>query len=376
MTRKKIAFIKKGVFSHTNTSVGHLLVKYFPEYEVEFIDVGDLVNAHRGIVFKNYFDILRLYSWDLLTRKRVVWDCFYHTDYMFRKVKELVTDHLRKNASQYAFTFQTQSLYDGSIDGLPHFIYTDHTNLANLSYSGFGDARVFPKWNRLETTVYDRATKIFTMSNHVRRSLIEQYHCPPDKVSCVFAGCNIELKPMPPQNDDYRNKHILFVGVEWERKGGPLLLEAFQRVLKKHPDARLTIVGTSPEVHLPNVKVVGRVSLNEVRSHYPQASIFCLPTRLEPFGIVFIEAMLYKIPVVAPNMGALPDFIQNGQSGLLVTPNNVDALATALIDLLDHPERCRALGENGYTAVKDRYTWDAVGERLKESITASLNQHS
>jgi glycosyltransferase involved in cell wall biosynthesis len=370
--RKKIAFIKKGAFSYTNLSVGQLLARCFPEYEIEPIDVAELLVANRRNRWRNYLSMVLTYTPDLISRRRRIWDCYFHTPFAFNAIKKAVQAKVGRNPSQYAFTFQTQSLWDGSVPGVPHFVYTDHTNLANLLYNGFGDSKVFPSWTRLEQRIYDNATAMFTMSQHVKKSLIDQYHCPAEKISCVGAGCNVDYQSTPLQNDNYRNKHILFVGVEWERKGGPLLVEAFKKVLKKHPDARLTIVGSNPELNVPNCNVVGTVSINQVRQFYPQASIFCLPTRVEPFGIVFIEAMLYRIPVVAPNLGALPDFVTHNESGMLVQPNNVEALANALIHLLDHPEICQKMGEAGHLAVRDNYTWETVGQRIQSVIKPFL----
>jgi glycosyltransferase involved in cell wall biosynthesis len=225
----------------------------------------------------------------------------------------------------------------------------------------------------MEENIYRKATRVFTMSSHVSQSLIEHYHCPAEKVVCILAGANAEIDCGPLLNDNYRNKNILFVGNEWERKGGPLLVEAFKRVLKKHPDARLTIVGVSPEIGMPNCDVVGRVPRDQVHCYFRKASIFCLPTRVEPFGVVFVESMSYKIPVVAPNIGALPDLIEDGRNGRLVQPNDANSLTDALIALLDDPEKCRLFGEKGSEVVKGRYTWDAVGVRPKESIIGCLN---
>jgi glycosyltransferase involved in cell wall biosynthesis len=147
-------------------------------------------------------------------------------------------------------------------------------------------------------------------------------------------------------------------------------------VLQVHPDARLTIVGCTPQVDLPNCQVVGRVPVAEVSQYYRQASIFCLPTRLEPFGIVFIEALNHKLPVVATDVGAIPDFVTSGHNGYLVKPDQVEPLAQALIDLVGDPDKCRLFGERGYRIAMDRYTWDSVGARMKEAIIATTGQVS
>ncbi len=164
------------------------------------------------------------------------------------------------------------------------------------------------------------------------------------------------------------------MGVAWERKGGPDLVEAFRAVLEKHPDASLTIVGCTPKLDLPNVQTVDKLPLAEMPPYYQRASVFCLPTRLEPFGIVFVEAMAYGLPLVAPNTGAVPDFLEDGRNGYMVAPRDVPALTRALTALLDDPQQCRAFGKVGYQLAHERYTWEKVGQRMKAHILPFLKQ--
>ncbi|HXW01002.1 MAG TPA: glycosyltransferase family 4 protein, partial [Anaerolineae bacterium] len=207
----------------------------------------------------------------------------------------------------------------------------------------------------------------------ITRSLLEQYDCPPERVVCVYAGSNVETSRADKlDNQGYSNKNILFVGLDWERKGGPVLVEAFRKVLEIDPEASLTIVGCTPQVELPNCKVVGRVSLQEVGAYYRQASVFCLPTILEPFGIVFVEALSYRLPIVATDVGAIPDFVINGVNGYLVRPAQVEPLAECLIELIGNPDKCRTFGECGWVIATERYTWDKVGEKMRENISAVL----
>jgi glycosyltransferase involved in cell wall biosynthesis len=110
-----------------------------------------------------------------------------------------------------------------------------------------------------------------------------------------------------------------------------------------------------------------------VEKYYCRASIFCLPTRLEPFGIVFLEAFAHKLPVVATRIGAIPDFVIPGESGYLVEPGEIDGLAQALNQLLGDPEKCRTWGRKGYEIVQENYTWEKVGQRLHETISMALS---
>ena len=135
----------------------------------------------------------------------------------------------------------------------------------------------------------------------------------------MYSGGNAPLPPGPPAFDEarYAAKRILFVGLRWEVKGGPQLVEAFRRVLEVHPDATLTIVGCSPAVHVPNCQVVGVVPAEELPAYYQQASLFCVPSIRDAFGSAFIEALSYGLPVVTSDFGAMPEFVREGVTGYL-----------------------------------------------------------
>jgi glycosyltransferase involved in cell wall biosynthesis len=371
---RKIAYIKRGLFSYSNHRTGEQLRRHFPEFEVEEIDVvNDLLRKHKAIILINVLCIFLQYWRELLSRRQTVRLCFYRTPYIFRKIRELVRQRLKPHLSEYAFSIQTQSLYDASVASLPHFVYTDHTHLTNLQYPGFPRAELFSrKWIDLEQEIYRNAKHVFVMSEHVRRSLIDQYGCDPADSTCVYAGSNIDPTPVPLQNDNYQNQTVVFVGVDWERKGGRTLVKAFKQVLETLPKARLVIIGSSPSVRHAQIEVVGRASHEEVKARLIKASVFCLPTRVEPFGIAVVEAFFHKLPVITTTIGAMPDLVRAGESGLLVPPDDPSALAAALIELLRDPAKCRRFGERGNEVVLSRYSWNEVGRKLRAGIDASL----
>lgn len=374
-TTKKIAFIRKGLVPIASQHVAHVLGQSFPDAEIKTVDVTNLLASHKEILLANLIVTLRYYGLQIFGGKKKLKEAFFRTPYIFHQIKGLLQQQLA--GQPYLFTFQMQSLFDASQKDIPHFIYTDHTNLANLYYTGLSRNKLYANaWLELERAIYNNATLIFTRSHHITQSLVEQYRRPAGQVVCVYAGSNTPVQAASSGPEDYGSKHILFVGIDWERKGGPVLVEAFKKVLQVYPDARLTIVGCTPQVDLPNCQVIGRVPVTEVSQYYRQASIFCLPTRLEPFGIAFIEALNHKLPVVATDVGAIPDFVTSGHNGYLVKPDQVEPLAQALIDLVGNPDKCRLFGERGYRIAMDRYTWDSVGARMKEAITATIGQVS
>jgi glycosyltransferase involved in cell wall biosynthesis len=277
---------------------------------------------------------------------------------------------------QYAFSFQIQSLYDTSVPGLPNYIYTDHTHLSNLASHYFDRALLRSKaWRALERAAYHNATCVFTRSHNISRDLMEQYELPPHQVLCVYAGANADMSSgLPPRSAADANRRVLFVGQDWERKGGPVLARAFAEVLRTVPDAQLLIIGAQPQLRLDNCTVLGPQPLQRVSQCYAEAALFCLPTLLEPFGISVLEAMAHHLPVITTRIGAMPEIVLEGTSGLLVDPGDAKQLATALVQLLTDPLRRQRMGEAGFRHLQSRYTWEAVGARIRQRILSDLGE--
>ena len=371
--RKHIAFIRPKAWPLANRIVAGVIQEQFPDYKVEVIDISTLIRKRPDIILVNSIATALLYGKDITQRRKKFRIAFWRTPYIFRRVRQLVRNIITKG--NYAFSFQMQSLFDTSTPGIPHFIYTDHTHLENLNYAANRNNLFSPKWIALEKEVYQNASITFVRSTNVRRSVMEDYSQPADKVVCVYAGSNAMVSEVKQRNSDYTKPNVLFVGLDWQRKGGPDLVEAFQRVRERCPTAHLTILGARPEIHIPNCEVVGPVKPEDLNSYYQQASVFCLPTHLEPFGIVFIEAMTAHLPIVATRLGAIPDFVEEGKNGLLVEPGDVQGLAEALLKFLENPQLCRSFGEYSYQLTKERYSWSAVGEKFRQNILDVLSHN-
>ncbi|MEA3150793.1 MAG: glycogen synthase [Gammaproteobacteria bacterium] len=371
MPKDTIAFIS--TYAHpSRDSVESTVREAFPEYQVENIVLNDVVKAHFGWALPNAAYVASEFGAKIFRKQLTLRDGYFRTTYLFRKIRDAMPSVV--DPARHVFSFQTQSLYDTRVPGVPHYLYTDHTHLSNLE-SAYFDRRQLksPRWMALERTIYENAHCVFTRSHNVSADLVRHYGIAPERVICAYAGANVKVPAdFELANDGYANQRILFVGADWERKGGPVLIEAFRDVLRVFPGAHLTIVGAKPELSVPNCTVLGNVPIGELSAHYARSSLFCVPTRLEPFGIAFLEAMLHKLPVVATTEGALPDMVQDGVTGRLVAPGDAPQLAAALIDVLRDPVRCRQLGEAGYKLARERYTWDAVGKRMRAAILRGI----
>ena len=365
---RTFAFIKTGEFSHINRQVLAQLQARFPDLEARVIDLGELPVIRKTDIPRLVIAVAREFGLSACAGNARLRRHIGKTPYLFHRRRAALLECMSK--SSFAFTFQTQSLFDASIPGTPHFIYTDHTHLENLKYPAATAATpLSDNWVEVETSAYHNARMVFTMSDNIARSLIEQYGCSPQRIECVYAGSNVSAEVTESLDGTrFTAKNILFVGVDWERKGGPALLEAFRVLRRKHKEATLTIVGCAPEVSEEGVRIVGRVPLAEVSHHYRSASVFCLPTLNEPFGLVFLEAFAYGLPIVSTRLGAIPEIVSEGKSGHLVKPQSVGELVHALDGLLSDPERCARFGLYGRKWVTQRYSWDETGRRLASHI--------
>lgn len=314
---------------------------------------------------------------------RTTWSARYHSGaavYAIRSAK--ARRAARKLPPQGAVLQNGATFSPGSLGGRSLFFYCDGNaafaarGRPYSSVSGMSEVALQRVIDR-ERRLYERATAVFTFSEALRRSFIDDFGLSPERVVTVYGGSNL---PLVPQNDVLEHSRlgpptILFVGRAFERKGGPDLLEAFSLVRSSIPDARLIIAGASPEIAVgrEGVEVVGYVdptrtgpgSLNEL---YSRADIFCLPSRYEPFGVVFVEAMLHGVPCVGSRAWAMPEIITENKTGWLAPPGAVEQLAAILIHAFRDRQQLRSMGARGRADALSRFTWARVAQTMMSSI--------
>ena len=230
--------------------------------------------------------------------------------------------------------------------------------------------RALERWYQREGRAYRRARHVFAFSRATRDSLVEHYGVAPADVTVVGAGVNVDVMPPARRTGGTARTGaptVLMVGNDFERKGGPVLLEAFARLRAAHPGARLVLIGTDPQIGTPppGVEVLGRVrERRRVLAAFAQADVFALPAVFDPLPLVVLEAMAFGVPVVTTGTCGIPDVITDGVDGVMVAPGDPAALAEALRDLVEHPERAGRIGAAGRERVTSAFTWDHVVARM------------
>lgn len=237
-----------------------------------------------------------------------------------------------------------------------------------------GTARRLLAWER---RLYDETDVIFTMSEWLRRTFLDEFGQAPEKVVAVGGGTDLSVPEEAER--DWERPRFLFVGREFERKGGRELLAAWPAVMAARPDAELHIVGPRAiDATLPaGVTLVGHIDRGTPEGSerflqmYRRATAFVLPSLYEPFGIVFLEAMANGLPCVAADRCAMPEIVADGETGRVAKPEDTDALVAALVELAD-PATAQRMGAAGRRRMRERFTWPAVADRIVHELDARV----
>ena len=228
---------------------------------------------------------------------------------------------------------------------------------------------------RWERETYAKLTGIFVMSSWLGDSFAKDFGVPTSKIHVVGAGINFETIP-PERVRTASAPRFLMVGRDFVRKGGEILMRAFTDVRRKIPTAELVLIGPQISSPPPGVRCLGYLSKKNpahvelIETTYREAGIYVLPSLYEPFGISLLEAMSHSLPCIAANHCAMPEIVRHGETGLVVTPGDSDALAAAMLELAQQPAKAIAFGAAGRKRLLDRYTWDAVAAQIKQAVGA------
>ena len=226
--------------------------------------------------------------------------------------------------------------------------------------------------------ILSNASVIISPSEHyvTASSFLLKYK---DKVVAIPNGIDFDEFDLPYSKEDCRKllglpfnkKILLFIGNLVPQKGTDVLLQAMTMILKELPDTLLIVAGKGnmrkklQELSLrlgieTNVIFSGYLG-DEKRFYYKASDLFVIPSLLDCFPIVNLEAMACGIPIVASKVGGIPDAIKNGENGLLVRPGSPNDLSDAIIYLLQNERERKLMGENGKKKVKC-YSWEKIAE--------------
>lgn len=256
-----------------------------------------------------------------------------------------------------------------------------------------------PEWNfeqgmKVEIAALNRADHIIVSSQWAKRSIENDFKVSPSKVSIIGFGANIGKIPdtlavydlISKRFSTERSLNLLFVGKNWERKGGKLALDAFIVLNEMKVKTTLTIIGTIPpelpEKHQELLKVIPNLNINNkeefiiLYNKFEEADFFILPTRGDCTPIVFSEAAAFGLPVITTDVGGIKDVVKDGITGRVLP---VDATgseyAQSIIKIYSDKDTYIEMSRQSRKRYEDYLNWDTwantTGDIMKNLINKS-----
>ncbi len=222
-------------------------------------------------------------------------------------------------------------------------------------------------------------------SDWAAESAIRDYGASRARVHVLPFGANV---PLPRASEvlawiderEVDRLRVLFVGRDWNRKGGPICVEACKALVSSGIDVRLDVVGATPPAPFPSFMVAhGRLDKSRpedarrLAELFARAHFFCLPSQAENFGLAFCEAAAFGVPSLATAVGGVSAVVQPGRTGFIFAPGTPStAYAAAMIGLFQDRQAYRVLARAAYTEAAERLNWTEFSRRLVGLIREAL----
>lgn len=266
--------------------------------------------------------------------------------------------------------------------GIPYIIETRHYSDYMYKYSN----RI-NQW--LDKKTVNMADHVIVVSHAGKVVLMNREGVKEEKISVIYNGINISKfssnhRIQIRKQLGIDNKMVLtFTASYHPRKGHKYLLESVGMLKKKYPDVIILLIGDgilkanlealTKQLHLEdNVRFLGyRTDIPELLN---ATDIYVHSSVEEGFGIAIIEAMAAGLPVIATNVGGIPEIITHNKNGILVPPEDPQALSSAMSDLIDHPDKRKTLAESGRRHVGANFTDETMVNKYREVYRSNVGK--
>jgi glycosyltransferase involved in cell wall biosynthesis len=280
----------------------------------------------------------------------------------------------------------TAATYVFSLRSAKPVIFISDATFACISQI-YPDLSNMPRWLKRDADKIERAAlrsskRIIFSSDWAKNSAIMDYQVSPALVRVLPLGPNISSQALAEFEPDYSpdfqdGVRLLFIGADWRRKGGPVVLDIKRNLESRGVPCEVFFVGNYPEGLAPErgVHSIGRLDksdekqLQELCRLYQSAHFFVLPTSAEAYGIVFSEAQAFGCPSLTFAVGGTPTAVKNGVTGftLPITANAGD-FADTICSLVRDPRQYGQISHNCRLRYENEANWDVWGKSVLASV--------
>lgn len=252
----------------------------------------------------------------------------------------------------------------------PYAMYLDYTMaLAKrnwLDWAPFAHAGAYRNWRSCEQRTYNRANHLFCMSQVVKHSLITDYNIPAEKITVVGSSGNFEQ--VYEGKKTFETRQILFNGSDFLRKGGDRVLAAFQQVRAMEPNATLVVIGAELPEKPEGVINPGQVNSETLKKLFLTSDLVVAPGRCDPFPTFLMEAMNYGVPCIVTAQDGMPEIVDHGINGIVLSQPTPDSLAGEISHLFNHPLQLQSMSEQARHKIKTRLNWNTIARTIAQVI--------
>ncbi len=280
----------------------------------------------------------------------------------------------------FFFTQNPAIFYRSLLKHVPTIISLDITpqqyDALGVHYGHRPDRPGLLAWykHRANCEVFRRAALIVPWTNWVKDCLVQEYGVPEDKAVVIPPGVDLALWRPGQDRPATLPLHVLFVGGDFTRKGGPELLRWFATSSKGRCIVHVVTKETLPPME--GLHVYNNLTANspQLRRLYQQCDLFVLPSKGEAFGHVYVEALASGLPAIATTVGGTADIVEDGLNGLRIEPQE-HALAQALEVFLSRPELCRTMGRRARIMAEERFDVTTNVNKLLQAFRSIVDRH-
>jgi glycosyltransferase involved in cell wall biosynthesis len=314
---------------------------------------------------------------------------YYHSFFIARKCARLLTRQLSNTDFDVIFAPACAS-ETAFLEIDTPIVIAEDANFASLHnyYAQFSNLlqRSYYEANTLEGLALNKAALVLHPSPWARRSSLENYHVAQEKVYAIPFGANIDNPPnaeVALTREKSDQCKLLFIGVDWERKGGAIAFATLLKLEELGIQAELTICGCVPPPQFTHERVKVIPFLNrkdekqrrEMETLFETSDFLFLPTRGECYGMVFCEASSYGLPSITTDTGGVSGAVTNGENGFMLPlsaggSEYAELIAKAYRDDQGYAE----LVKSSRAAYEDRLNWDAWGMTVTQLIFEMLER--
>ncbi|WP_373479524.1 glycosyltransferase family 4 protein [Geminocystis sp.] len=270
---------------------------------------------------------------------------------------------------------------------LPIIFLSDATpELIKNSYQIYKNEKEYSLACETELMAISKAQTLIYTSQWAADSAVSNFNADPNKIKIVCLGANLDFTPPVSQIYEKLNSsklRLLFIGGNWKRKGGDIVLETFNSLIRFGIDVELVIVGAIPTNAVNDSRIVTIPFLNKNKPSdykkyvnlFRQSHFLISPTRADCSPLVFSEANAYGVPAITTNIGGIPDLIKEGINGYtLPLSASGDKYAQLILDIFNDQKTYKLLIESSRKEYETRLNWDVWAQQIHSIMAQSIDK--